>query len=555
MAEDEAIVAVEVPARRRRVFGMSVGRPGVPGIKPGMHLYMSSQEPDGSRDLRRIMEGGLQDAERSHGGAQFYHVRLESFRFGPVFSKVAADEQGHDWDCRIGGQLSVSDSRRFLTSFAAGIATPNSPVTPGMAESWIANRIAPRVRDAVREYSVADLKDREALPPSWWEKQLADWLDEFGVSVCVDDVSWSSAQDEAAEAEAARQRDLERVAQARQRERGAELREAAAKAEYEKRKKQIESDLSLSDEERAHQLQLLEKHRRKELIEADTEIENARREAERAALKHEVTLARLRQDADAAGKAKEKDQQGEEQHQAVLNELGELKAALAKLADFPGNLLAQLAGRDAATANAAAERVVSPEIDISASVLTGLGFRVERQKLVQCLRKKAIADGEPVTICKTELVTRNIGTAKVKGLPINTSLQFEFSTERAGFVTVVNIGTSGSVYLHAPNAYVGPSEAKVGAGKRYMIPGSDVLPWERLRQCGLDYVEVGPPGWEHLAVLVSHEPLIAASVAARSRHESPFVRLTSQEVDELGGLLTSMPPDNWSAAVLSFLVG
>ena len=37
------------------------------------------------------------------------------------------------------------------------------------------------------------------------------------------------------------------------------------------------------------------------------------------------------------------------------------------------------------------------------------------------------------------LLTDGIVTAKVKSLPVNTSLQFEFTTGKAGYVTLLNI--------------------------------------------------------------------------------------------------------------------
>ncbi len=554
MTENETIVTVEAPLQRRRFLGMAARRPCVPAVKPGMQLYMSCQQPDGSCRLRRIMDGAPPDTSVSLDGARFYYVGTDKYCFSPVFSRVVTDKQGHEWDCRIAGKLSVADSRRVLTSFAVSIASPNSPVTPGIAESWLANRIAPNVRDVVHDYSIADLRDRQALPPAWWEKQLAGWLEEFGVEIQVDEISWSSAQAEVAEAEAARQSDLERVAAAWQREQEADLREAAARAGYEKQKKQIEADLNLSDIERSHRLQILEKQHRRELIEADTQIKNARREAEKAALEHEVTLARLQRDADGVKQAGKREQQAAERHRAVVEELKELKATLMKLADLPGNLLEKLASQDAEKANTAAERLVSPEFGISASSLAGLGFQVDRQSLVEGLRKRAAADDNKLSIRKAELHCRNIGTAKVKGLPINTSLQFEFSTKRNGYVTLLNIGTSGSIYIHVPNPYVLPEQTRVKGGHAYGIPGPELLPWERLRQLGLDYVEVGPPGWEHIAVVVSDRPIINVRILERADAEAPFVKLTNEELSDLGNILINKPVDTWSAGILSFLV-
>jgi hypothetical protein len=59
--------------------------------------------------------------------------------------------------------------------------------------------------------------------PSWWEQQVNGWLDECGVEVRIDGVSWSHAEADAARAGAARLRDFERVARARRPEQEAEI--------------------------------------------------------------------------------------------------------------------------------------------------------------------------------------------------------------------------------------------------------------------------------------------------------------------------------------------
>ena len=221
-----------------------------------------------------------------------------------------------------------------------------------------------------------------------------------------------------------------------------------------------------------------------------------------------------------------------------------------------------LPGRNAKTANTAAERLVSPEFNVPTSVLTRLGYHVEQQTLVESLRKKAQVDGEPVRIRKMALVTReikaatrDIGTVKVRALPINTSLQFEFSTAKAGCVTLLNLGTSGALYVHVPNAYIGVHGARAESGRAYSVPGPELLPWEALQQHGLDYVEVGPPGWEHLVVLVSEKPLLTAEILARASGDSPFVKLDADEIAGMCERLSEQADDQWSAGVLSFLVG
>jgi hypothetical protein len=262
-------------------------------------------------------------------------------------------------------------------------------------------------------------------------------------------------------------------------------------------------------------------------------------------------MARLKRDVEAVERAEERQRKTEDCYNTILKELEELKD---KLEQLPGSLLAQLADRDYQRVYEAAERIVSPEFGIPASALAGMGFCVERQNFVQRLREKTVADGEPVSIRKTELVTRDIGTAKVKGLPINTSLQFEFSTRKAGYLTLLNIGTSGAVCVHVPNAYVSVERTKIERDRTYTVPGSELLPWERLSKMGLDYLEVGPPGWEHVAVLVSEKPLISTSVLTRVSPNSPFARLGGDEFTELCVILNEEPSEKWTAGVLSFLV-
>jgi len=550
MAEDTVIVVVEIPTRKHNLFGMSLGRQILPARKPGMQVFASIQQPDGKREIRRMLEGDSLDSIESTDSTQFYHVRSHSYPFSPNLSKVITDEQGHKWDFQMHGRLSVNDPQRFLKSFAVNIASPDVPLTYRFTESWLAKRISPNVRDAIRDYSIFDLRERDVLPISWWEKQLNKWLNEYGITAQIDDVKWSSAQAEIAEIEAARQRDIERVEKAKRREWEAEVREAAAKAEYEKRKKKIELDLKFSDYERMYQLQLLEKRRRNELIKAYTQIEIARRQADKSTLEHEAFLANLRQDADMVNQLKERERQAEMRYREILEEFEKLKSTLARIADLPDNLLAQLGNSDKRMANAAAERLVSPEFGVKAVSLAELGFMVDRQSLVERLRQRASIDSEGVIIRKRGLLTRDIGTAKVQSLPINTTLQFDFNTERDGYVTVLNIGTSGSILIHVPNPYISPEQARIRRGKSYEIPGPELLPWEQIG----DYVEMGPPGWEHIAVLVSDEPIISFNVIKRASIKLPFVKLTNMEISDICDKLETMATDRWVSGVLSFLV-
>jgi len=153
------------------------------------------------------------------------------------------------------------------------------------------------------------------------------------------------------------------------------------------------------------------------------------------------------------------------------------------------------------------------------------------------------------------LTTRDIGTKRVDALPINSSLQFEFTAPRDGHVTVLNLGTSGAMYLHVPNVHCPVGQAVVVKGETYPIPGPHLLPWDRLNAAGLEYIEAGPPGWEHVVVLLCDKPLLDKGTVLRSSPGSPLVRLTPEEFEGVCERLSSTGPSEWLAGALSFLVG
>lgn len=552
MRARQALVEVWNVRRRRRLLGLGSSEAVFPEILPDTELYVLGG-PEAGQELHSV---GMQPGAigRLDGDARFVRVRTSVQPLAMVFAAIVEDGNGHEWDLLLRGSWSVVESRRFLSTYGLEAAMPSSSLAPELTESWIANSLGTHVRDAVRGQSIDHLQGKDALPARWWEAQILKWLGDSGVAVKIKEARWESAQAANWEAEQARLKDLTRIEQERERQRQAELRESAAKASYDKEKARIEDDLALSAKEREHQLQVLELRHRRDLIQANKEIEDAKRAAEKAAAEHMVVIGQLRHDAETVKTAKAREEEAQYRHKELVARLAGVEGVLEKLAALPENLLARLADRDTGRANATAERLVSPEFGISASALAVLGFRVERQSLVEALRQKSVSDDEKVTIRKTELVTRDIGTAKVKGLPINTSLQLEFSTQRSGYVTLLNIGTSGSVYVHVPNAYVTLDHAKVDRARSYAIPGPELLPWERLRQLGLDYVEVGPPGWEHIVVLISDQPLVSVCVLAKASPEAPFVKLSSDDVTELCETLNCEPADTWSAGVLSFLV-
>ena len=358
MTSHDPVVTAE-PAGGSRYFGLVRRSRRIPPLRNGEHLYHATRNADGSWEFQRIID----ENEPISVGEEdvFYRVVLASRPFAAVFARLAGDAQGNDWDCHLNGRLTVTGSRALLTRYAADQVDPACPLSAVMVESWVTNLLSQKVRQGLQHHSLGDVRDNEV---PWWEEWCNRSLIDYGLALDLMAVSWRSAEAEAANAEAARQRELQRIAHARQKAREAELREAQAKAEYEKERKRIAAEISLSEEGRIHEMQLVEKRRQLEQVEADARIAAARQEAERAALEHELTLARLRRDSEAMSAAEEAIQRNEERFARLFAEIEAIKAALDNLSDLPNRLLAGPPYANPQTAHAATECFVSPEFSV-----------------------------------------------------------------------------------------------------------------------------------------------------------------------------------------------
>jgi hypothetical protein len=518
-------------------------------LETGEEAFAVNISAVSGREISRLAASDLASIFLANRDATILAIRKTPHPLAISLSAVKRDDAGNGWDLMLDGSYTITDARAVLERFALDALSPESGLSRQMAESWLANTLKPKILDAVRDISITDIREKDALPVQWWVTQLNKWLVNAGLSGKVKAVHWKSADAARAAEDHAREQDMERIVKERDRQLQAEIREAKAKTDYEKEKGRIEADKKLSDSERTHQLQLLELHHRKELLAAETDIENARRAAEQAALEHEVTLARLQKDLEATRKAEVRMVEAQTQNTALEKVLAKANTVLEQLGRIGEPLLQQLVDRNSAKAHQAAERLVSPEFGFNPTQLAMLGFPVVKQSFVETLAKKQAADSQPVQLSKADLTTREVGAAKVPALPIGRPLKFRLVSRRSGYVALLNLGTSGAIYLHVPNAMIGVPNVRVTESKPYFVPGPELFPWE------WDYREEGPAGWEHIVGIVSDEPIVPADVLGRSTAEAPIVRLTPEEVGALFAKLEDLPPETWSAGVLSFLVG
>lgn len=114
--------------------------------------------------------------------------------------------------------------------------------------------------------------------------------------------------------------------------------------------------------------------------------------------------------------------------------------------------------------------------------------------------------------------TRAVGGADAQTLRLGNSLAFSLRIERDGYLTLIDIGTSGASYLLSPNAFVTPVRAKVSAGKHPRLPGSHLF------NDDMDLIvhEASPTGNETLIALITPRPLV----------DPAWLRDTSRDQDD-----------------------
>lgn len=529
-----------------------------------VELFTCTREAAGTYRIQPTNREALTDLRSLPADAFVVSVRSRLPSLSLSFVKTVTDKAGYGWDLGLEGTAAVVDSPRFLQSCALGLVSPDVPLSQEILQSWIVGRIGNKVQDevrqAIREHgSVETVQRNEVLPISWWERQLALWLADSGLTVALAQIHWESAERTKAQAAKIQAEQLTTLAREQETTLKAEQRQIEIQAHYERQRAAIETNNRRSQMEKEQELALLEKKHKKELIEAETEIENAQWATRKAAKEHEVALATLENNRDEIQQAQKNREQAEQMHAQTLATLAKATEVLEKLGTL--DIFRPLAQEK--EKHQTVERLLSPEFGFTPEEVTIAGYGSADGTLLGQIREKARQDRGLAMLRKKDLqtrsiqavrltrgLTRDVSTAQIQTLPLNSPLQFEFSTQRPGLVTLLNVGTSGAIYVHVPNAFVGARAAKAEANGVYAMPGPQFLPWDKI-EC---YREGGPGGWEHIALIVSDEPVIEHGTVLRSTPRNPLVKLSDDEVQKLCDKLTACAPQGWTGAVLSFRV-
>lgn len=146
----------------------------------------------------------------------------------------------------------------------------------------------------------------------------------------------------------------------------------------------------------------------------------------------------------------------------------------------------------------------------------------------------------------TERVTRDIlstTSEKSRGFRMGDQIRIDVSTKIDAHLTLINIGTSGTIAVILPNLW--KQETRIETAKPRSFPDS-VTP-----EC--DLTLSGPPGRERIVAIVTQSPLPIAVLPTPGRDDA-FRILDPDDVQALNLYFAGLDPRTWAVSHGDFLV-
>jgi len=511
---------------------------------PNSETYRYRQFDDGESRIEQVTpEDQINRIERSD---MYARVTTAGILYELSYAGLH-DQEGTEFDLVINGIWKICNRRSFLYEYGLENLKLASSLEVPMLETTLAKCCKQAITDEMRTLTYEMLKNQDALSLQWWNKKLPQWIGMKWLNLEeIKSIRYESASaDRKAEIDDRRKLlELEDTWAEEQLER--DRAQKHEQAEHEEAVRNLEMALELSEKERRHRIEELNWNHEQQFLqqERESELSILEHEKQKAELLADIEDARNRKESaqEILQRAKEIEQQTEERLQAIEQAQKEqVEAALLSKEALQNEMDVSV-------------RMSTSVAEVSTRTMSLLGKTSGPVYMAQAFREKAAAAPNAVMMKKVEIRTRDIGTKRVDTLAINSPLCFEFLTQRCGYATVLNIGTSGKIYLHSPNAYVGIEQGQVEANDRYQVPGAELLPVEKLHHNGLAYLEIGPPGWEELIVIISNQPLITETDLFRATDDNPFVVLSTERIEQLLNQLAMLSEDSWNTGTLSFLV-
>jgi len=514
-------------------------------LPPGMKgPFLCREFADGSVHVGRWRD----NEELDESSDILIAVNQEPFVLRLEFADLPGRDQ-HRITVRCAVTARAAVPERFLDGYGPLRIAALGIVTPERLRSFVVDRVAAAAAERVAEWNYHYLKTRSAITPDGWIALLTDALTDRGFPDqpvlridALDGLRYESTESEAAAQRAERE--------AREQLRRAEARLAQQRRDIERKNREeaeaeAEADALLAAMRAAEKAGVerqdaeadLEHKVRLERLHRDFALHQVERvAAETDRVRAEALLAQQRaggaeRDAELAGL-----QAAIAASRETLRQITETQAELQRVVNL------QRAIRHVGLPDAHATALY--RADLGPEALHRLGS-APRHLLSALVQQRQAAAPEVLSLQRRHMVSRDLGILRLDTVEIGSLFEMVIRTSRPGWLTLINLGSSGKNLLLAPNDLSRLDSSRLAAGAIEEMPGQTLLPGALIR-------ENGPPGAQEVLALLSLDPLFSDDELSALAHSGRV--LSESRLAALVEVLAASAPEAWHGAALGVSV-
>ena len=439
-----------------------------PAVNDGCEIAFG-MDSDGV--IVRLPDAKARDAAVANGD-RIFAVSKRSVDFSTVVVNICK-EDGYEWNFVIGGEIKIADYLKFLLGW---VSEEGSCGLDGIDSDRFAYRVAvllePIIRDEIRacrtahDYRIRDIEEKDVLPSMFWKnvflKAGVSLLN--GLEIDVTEKTFMCPDREMKAKLAAEEEARKKLEEEEKREYQAFINREMSKAELE------------------------EIERQKKRAELDFELEKAKKEAEIRKCQidtQQFQMANLTNDIAEINAAMEKAKGNVDKMEALAAALAEANAKMEAIADKLSKLDVLTDGTmDHCTK---IDPAVSPRYqgmsDQFLEAVTQIKSNTKNAVTLTYQVRDARYGFSTRAIISDAYTARTLGAIgsacnqKQSGtLHIGDRVTIRMTSERAGYLTLINIGTTpGVVNKIFPDKVYGARTRHIEAGRHYVMPG-DLIP-------------------------------------------------------------------------------
>ncbi|MBR4171221.1 MAG: DUF4384 domain-containing protein [Kiritimatiellae bacterium] len=521
----------------------------LPPIPGGIfHSAKCPKIDDHQEDALGLFASGIRklltEDDRNQAVRQNIQVLAVTKRELPPFRMEVAkvcEEDGHVWNYLLFGSVSILDGAKLIQTFLE--TNKQSLLSNGIDThrlfSYIESILGPSIRDEIAQtrqdfkYHIADIEKKDVCPVLFWNRMLNEKLAGTGLHLEISETTFCSPDAELEQQQLKAKEAERKLLEQERREFQHELEKVSQQSELEEAKRRHQEAKEKFELEQAERNELLKKK------EIDLKIYELK-EMEKAKL--EMEKARNDADIQKTGRLEEITKRFE----AACKQIDTLVSSLEKL----GVSKDEVAQRPDPSVSLYPDTFYHQTKDLFGDTLDWIR---EQGTGALSMSWDVIRSGNAYGTRDLIPASRRDGNPNKKGiLRIGDRTTLRLISEKAGYLTLFNFGTSGIISKIFPSPEFGTTDNRIVAHHEYTLPG-ELMP---ARKGDSGWWTVGGPVSdqnklpERVIAILTETPVTLSESSFTGETKTTLCRGGFAAVEETISTLADLPPGSWCFGML-----